>query len=82
MTGLMDDPMMRVLYMDALTNLSNGMVSPVDREVLSHSPLPSNFIDPYVNRVMDARQTMDLTFSALGVWVGEAEKARYFPRIL
>ena len=78
MTSLMDDPMMRVLYMDALTNLSNGMVSPVDREVLSHSPLPSNFIDPYVNRVMDARQTMDLTFSALGVWVGEAEKASYF----
>ena len=72
MDRMMGNPAIHMMYMNALTNLSNGTVNAVDRQVLSDSPLPPGFIDPYAKQSMDALQTMELTFNALGVWIEEA----------
>ena len=73
-----DNFMKQIMFENALMNLSNGIANPLDREILSYTPLPENFIDPYVSQEMEARATMMLTFSSLSVWIEEAKKASYF----
>ncbi len=72
--------MIRTMYQDTLTNLYAGVVSAIDREVLSYSPLPSNIVDPYASQDVDPASTMNLTYSAMVVWIEEAKKADYFSK--
>ena len=73
-------PMMDVMYQNTLMNLYAGVVSAIDREVLSYSPLPSNIVDPYASQDVDPANTMNLTYSAMVVWIDEAKKADYFSK--
>ena len=72
--------MIRTMYQDTLTNLYAGVVSAIDREVLSYSPLPSNIVDPYASQDVDPAGTMNMTYSAMVVWIDEAKKADYFSK--
>ncbi len=72
--------MISTMYQDTLTNLYAGVVSAIDREVLSYSPLPSNIVDPYASQDVDPANTMNLTYSAMVVWIEEAKKADYFSK--
>ena len=72
--------MMDTMYQNTLMNLYTGVVSAIDREVLSYSPLPSNIVDPYASHDVDPANTMNLTYSAMVVWIDEAKKADYFSK--
>ena len=72
--------MISAMYQDTLTNLYAGVVSAIDREVLSYSPLPSNIVDPYASQDVDPAGTMNMTYSAMVVWIDEAKKADYFSK--
>ena len=78
MANYLDNPVAQMMYHNALINLSNGSVNEIDREVLSRTPLPSNFIDPYVMQDVEAITAMDLAFTSLTVWIEEAQKTNYF----
>ena len=69
-----------IMYQDTLMNLYAGVVSAIDREVLSYSPLPSNIVDPYASHDVDPANIMNLTYSAMVVWIDEAKKADYFSK--
>ena len=69
-----------VTYQNTLMNLYAGVVGPIDREVLSYSPLPSDIVDPYAAQDVDPANTMNLTYSAMAVWIDEAKKANYFSK--
>ena len=78
--SICDNPMGGLLFETALMNLSNGLVTPFDKQVLSYTPLPENFIAPYVSQVVQSRSAMELTYSSLTVWIEEAKKASYFSK--
>ena len=61
-----EETVTRNMMKNAMADLSAGMLTTEDREILSYSPLPSDMTDPYAKQVMDARNTMDLTFSPEG----------------
>ncbi len=78
--NLLNDPTMSMMYNDALLDLMAGAVNPIDKEILSYTPLPDSVIDPYASQEMQAKAAMDLTFSSLSTWIGEAKKASYFTK--
>ena len=80
MNSIFDNPATRMMYQNALADLANGVISPLTQDVLSYAPLPSDVVDPYVSRTMEARSTMDLAYSSLSVWTEEAKKANYFTK--
>ena len=74
----MGSAMMDLMFRDACMNLSNGIVNPLDKDILSYAPLPDSVIDPYITQEVDPLQTMNLTNNTLKVWVEESKKANYF----
>ena len=80
MNSFFDNPVSRMMYQNALADLANGVINPLTQDVLSYAPLPSDVVDPYVSRTMEARSTMDLAYSSLSVWMEEAKKANYFTK--
>ena len=74
----MGSAMMDMMFRDACMNLSNGIVNPLDKDILSYAPLPDSVIDPYITQDVDPLQTMNLTNNTLKVWVEESKKANYF----
>ena len=74
----MGSAMMDMMFRDACMNLSNGIVNPLDKDILSYAPLPDSVIDPYITQEVDPLQTMNLTNNTLKVWVEESKKANYF----
>ena len=74
----MSSAMMDLMFRDACMNLSNGIVNPLDKDILSYAPLPDSVIDPYITQEVDPLQTMNLTNNTLKVWVEESKKANYF----
>ncbi len=69
-----------IMYQDALMSLSSGCLDPVSREILSLSPLPPDYTDSYCETEVDAKQAVELAYSALTVWAEEAKKADYFSK--
>ncbi len=78
MAGNPGNPTRRMMYEAAFMNLSNGIVSPVDKDILAYAPLPDSVTDSYTTREVDPLQTMNLANNALTLWVDEAKKASYF----
>lgn len=74
-TDLLQNPMIRLMYENALNDLSNGVVSPVDKHVLSDIPLPPDFVDPYAAEDMEGLAAMNLAYNSLSAWIEEAKKA-------
>ncbi len=74
----MDNGMLNLMYKDAYMNLSNGIVNPLDKDILSYAPLPDSVIDPYITQDVDPLATMNLTNNTLKVWIEESKKANYF----
>ena len=74
------DPMMNMMYQNAMQSLYNGCLLPVDREILSNSPLPDTLVDPFAAEESDPLQVMKLTYRAMEVWIDEAKKANYFSK--
>ena len=72
--------MLNIMYQDTLMNLYSGVVTAIDREVLSYSSLPSNIVEPYASQDVDPKNTMNLTYSAMVLWIDEAKKANYFSK--
>ncbi len=72
------DPMYAIMYQKALLSLAGGHLDPINREVLSHSPLPSNFVEPFAAQEVDTGKAMDLAYNAVSIWIDEAKKANYF----
>ena len=68
-----------MMYVNALHGLANGCLMPWDKEVLATSPLPVSVIEPYTTKeVPDVLESMNLTFSAMSIWIDEAKKVNYF----
>ena len=80
MNSFFDNPVSHLMYQNALAELADGVISPLTEDVLSYTPLPNDVVDPYVSRTMEARSTMELTYSSLSVWTEEAKKANYFTK--
>ena len=74
----MGSAMMDMMFRDACMNLSKGIVTPLDKDILSYAPLPDSVIDPFITQEVDPLQTMNLTNNTLKVWVEESKKANYF----
>ncbi|MBQ6341868.1 MAG: hypothetical protein IJI41_01960 [Anaerolineaceae bacterium] len=74
----MNSAMMNLMYENAYMNLSNGVVNPLDKEVLSYAPLPESVIDPYITQEVDPLATMNLTNNSLRIWIEESKKTSYF----
>ena len=76
-----NDVMFQNFFQNALIGLENGQLMPWDKELLSSNPLPSSVIDPYTDKeVKDVLESMQLTFSAMSVWIEEAKKVNYFSK--
>ena len=80
MSDYLSSPMKRMMYQNMITNLSNGIISPLDKDIMSFAPLPDSVIDPYIKRETDPLQMMNLTNNALKLWVEESKKASYFTK--
>ena len=78
--ALSDSPMAKMMYRNALMNLSNGVVDAIDKTVLSSAPLPDNFLTPFLSEETDALTVMKLGFNSLSTWIDEAKKASYFSK--
>ena len=74
----MDDTVFEMMYRDSLLGLSSGYVDDISREVLSHAPLPENYVEPFISLETEPQNVMEMTHSAMTVWIGEAEKSDYF----
>ena len=57
----MHNSMIEIMRTDALSDLYAGFVTPIDREILSDMPLPSDMVDPFASEVADPLTTMNLT---------------------
>ena len=71
---------MNTMYQNALQSLYSGCVLPVDREILSLSPLPESVVDPFAAQDCDPIQIMRMTHNALTSWIEEAKKTNYFSK--
>ena len=78
MTSIYDDPALRLMRQSALENFANGYVGPMEKEVLSSSPLPNEFIDSYISQSVEVKGMMEHTYVSLNLWIDEAKKANYF----
>ena len=79
--NILENSMMRKMYESAMMNLSNGVVSGIDRMVLSDFPLPENFIEPYTSQeVPDVQTSMRMTFEAMTIWIEAAKETNYFSK--
>ncbi len=78
--ALSDSPMAKMMYRNALMNLSNGVVDAIDKTVLSSAPLPDNFLTPFLSEETDALTVMKLGFNSLSTWIDEAKKTSYFSK--
>ena len=70
----------QMFYQNALMALTGGRLNSVDRDVLSLAPLPPDFIDPYAEQEVSARQAMELAYSAMVVWIEQAKQCNYFSK--
>ena len=75
-----DDPMMSMMYQDALHSLYAGTVMPHEREILAIAPLPTDIVDPFASQDVDPRQIMGFAYNSLVTWIDEAKKANYFSK--
>ena len=78
--ALSDTPMAKMMYRNALIDLSNGFVNEIDKTILASAPLTDNFITPYLTEETDAMAVMDFGFNSLSTWIEEAKKASYFSK--
>lgn len=78
MSAVKANPMMKVFLQDTLMDLSNGIITPMDKEVLAYTPLSNISIDPYASKSIELKSAMELTCNSLTVWIDEAKKASYF----
>ena len=70
----------QMFYQNALMALTGGCLNSVDRDVLSLAPLPPDFIDPYAEQEVSARQAMELAYSAMVIWIEQAKQCNYFSK--
>jgi len=71
----------QMMYINALHGLENGCLMPWDKEILASNPLPSTVIEPYTTKeVPNVLESMNITFSAMSVWIEEAKKVNYFSK--
>ncbi len=63
---------------NAMLSLYAGSPLPIDREAAAFSPFPSSVTDPYAAQETDPHLVMNMTYSAMVVWIDEAQKANYF----
>ncbi len=75
-----DDPMISMMYQDALHSLYAGAVMPHERELLAMAPLPTDIVDPFASQDVDPRQIMGFAYNSLVTWIDEAKKANYFSK--
>lgn len=68
------------MYTDALMSAMSGHITPVERDVLAFSPLPSEYVDPYAAKKVDAAQAMQITYGVMVMWIEEAKKVNYFSK--
>ena len=80
MSDYLSSPIRQMMYQNMLANLSNGIISPLDKDIMAFTSLPDSVIDPYIKRETDPLQMMNLTNNALQIWVEEAKKASYFTK--
>ena len=75
-----DDPMMSMMYQDALHSLYAGAIMPWERDLLAIAPLPTDIVDPFASQDVDPRQIMGFAYNSLVTWIEEARKANYFSK--
>ena len=76
-----DSGMFNMMYTNALHGLENGCLMPWDKDILASNPLPASVIEPYTTKeVPDVLESMNITFSAMAVWIDEAKKVNYFSK--
>ena len=80
MSDYLSSPIRQMMYQNMLANLSNGIISPLDKDIMAFTSLPDSVIDPYIKRETDPLQMMNLTNNALKLWVEESKKASYFTK--
>ena len=80
MSDYLSSPIRQMMYQNMLANLSNGIISPLDKDIMAFTSLPDSVIDPYIKRETDPLQMMNLTNNALQLWVEESKKASYFTK--
>ena len=78
MTDDLKKAMKQTMIEKSFLDLSYGIPDPIDKEVLSYTPLPDSMIGSFLSQDVDALQTMNLTNNALNAWIAEAQKANYF----
>ena len=74
----MHNAMIETMRTDALNDLYAGYVTPLDREILSDMPLPSDMVDPFASQEVDPLSVMNLTYVSLSGWIAEAKKEKYY----
>lgn len=77
---MVTNPALNMFFQNALCSLSSGQLNDLDRKVLSNSPLPSAYIEPFAEEKVDAVHAMTCTYNAMTVWIEEAKKANYFTK--
>ena len=75
-----NNPMMSMMYQDALQSLYAGAVLPHERELLAMAPLPADIVDPFASQDVDPLHIMDFAYNSLVTWIDEAKKANYFSK--
>ena len=74
----MHNAMIETMRTDALHDLYAGYVTPLDREILSDMPLPSDMVDPFASQDADPLSVMNLTYVSLTGWIADARKEKYY----
>lgn len=75
---LFDNPAISMMYENALHSLYNGIVTPMDREILKDMPLPDDMVDPFASQDVKPLALMNLNYVSLSGWIAEAKKEKYF----
>ena len=78
--NLLKDPMMSMMYDNALQALYAGNVMPFDRQILALAPLPDDVVDPFAAQNVDPNRIMQFTYQSLSAWIDEAKKANYLSK--
>ncbi|MBR6089880.1 MAG: hypothetical protein IKP86_08100 [Anaerolineaceae bacterium] len=73
----MYDQIMENLKTDALNDLYSGVVTPLDRDILSDMPLPSDIVDPFASQEVPPLTVMNLTYASLSGWMAESRRESY-----
>lgn len=81
MTGNhLNDPMMDIMYQNALHSLYAGAIMPHEQEILAMAPLPGDVVDTFASQEIDPKQIMRVAYGSLVTWIDEAKKASYFSK--